>query len=138
MFPWWLSAPQFRWNYLYIPAATRQASAKFNLILEALKPKLSRGFLLRRFHGLSYLTLSFHRHWFYVWMPSQNFGCEIIWCFECWMDSCFENNGPVKRSSYNSTLIWKSRMCFFRTTTSIKLEKCHSTLPLLEGIWLIF
>ena len=133
-----ISASQFRWNILYIPAACRQGSAKFNLILEVLKPKLPRGFLLRRFHGLSYLTLSFHRHWFYVWMPSQNFGCEIIWCFECWIDIFFKNNRPVKRSSYNSTLIWKSQMYFCRTTTSIKLEKCHSTLPLQEGIGLIF
>ena len=29
-------------------------------------------------------------------------------------------------------------MYFCRTTTSIKLEKCHSTLPLQEGIGLIF
>ena len=132
-----ISASQFRWNILYIPAASRRASAKFNLILEVLKPKLSRGFLLRRFHCLSYLTLSFHRHPFYLWMWRQNFG-KIIWCFECWINNFFESNRPVKRSSYNSTLIWKSRMYFFRTTTSIKLEKCHSTLPLQEGIWLIF
>ena len=109
IFQWWLSAPQFRWNILYIPAASRQASANFNLILEVLKPKLSRGFLLRRFHCLSYLNLSFHRHPFYLWMWRQNFG-KIIWCFECWIDDFFLNNRPVKRSSYNSTLIWKSRM----------------------------
>ena len=132
-----ISASQFRWNILYIPAASRRASANFNIILEVLKPKLPRGFLLRRFHGLSYLTLSFHRHPFYLWMWRQNFG-KIIWCFECWINNFFESNRPVKRSSYNSTLIWKSWTYFFRTTTSIKMEKCNSTLPLQEGIGLIF